>query len=245
MTGANEGKVEQCREAGFDIVFEDSEIVIVNKAAGLATQGGAKISRSLDVELSRYLGRKAHLVHRLDKDTAGLIIVAKDSRAAAKWSALISSGHVRKEYIAVCFGYPDVEGRRRVSGILKGQMRFRGRLLDAVTHFRVECTGELPLPDTQETLSLCVVRAVLETGRMHQIRVHLAAVRCPIVADDKYGDFAQNRAARKLGINRLHLAATALSLPLGGGRRSFEVPLPPHMQRTLSLLPVQSSSGEY
>ena len=234
----HEGRGGRCQ--GFDVVFEDSEIVLVNKAAGLATQGGAGVGRSLDVELSRYLGHKAHLVHRLDKDTAGLIVVAKDSRAAAKWSALISSAQVRKEYTAVCFGYPVIDGKRCEEGTLKSTLPQHGRLLNAATHFRVERTGDLPLPGTQEALSVCVVCATLDTGRTHQIRLHLAAAACPIVADDKHGDFAQNRLARKVGVNRLHLAAVAIALPLAGKMHSFEVPLPPHMQRTLSLLPPQS-----
>ena len=221
---------------GFDVVFEDSEVVIVNKASGLATQGGAKVGRSLDVELSRYLGHKAHLVHRLDKDTAGLIVAAKDTQSAANWSRLIASGQVTKEYTAVCFGYPVVDGRRQDAGVLKTAVMQHGRLLNATTHFRVERTGELAVPVTQEALFLCVVCATLGTGRTHQIRLHLARACCPVVADDKHGDFAQNRLVRKVGIKRLHLAAVTLSLPIKGKMRRFEVPLPPHMQRTLSLL---------
>ena len=223
---------------GFDIVFENSEIVLVNKAAGLAVQGGERVSHSLDVELSRYMGHKAHLVHRLDKDTAGLILVAKDAPSAAKWSALISSRHVQKRYIAVCFGYPVVQGKRCPRGVLKSAVSVKGRCLMAQTHFSVERTAVLPLCSGDKPLELCVVRAVLDTGRTHQIRVQLAAAGCPIIADDKHGDFALNRAAGKLGIRRLQLAATSLKLPLEGGVRTFTIEPPPHIERTLSLIGV-------
>lgn len=230
-----EGKRREGVPAGFAVVFEDSEIVIVNKNAGLATQGGAGVVHSLDVELSRYLGHKAHLVHRLDKDTAGLIVVAKDSRAAAKWSAVLSQGQVKKEYIAVCFGYPVVRGMRRQSGTLESQVASRARLLAATTHFQVEKTATLSVPSTDDAVDLCVIRAVLGTGRTHQIRLQLAQALCPVVADDKHGDFAQNRLVRKLKIKRLQLAAVRLDLPLEGKVRTFTVPLPPHIQSTLSL----------
>ena len=89
---------------GLTILYEDEEIFVINKNSGLAVQGGANVKHSIDVDFADEIGQKIFLVHRLDKDTAGLMIVAKNPAAAAKWTKLISGKTVKKEYIAICAG---------------------------------------------------------------------------------------------------------------------------------------------
>ena len=84
----------------FSIIYEDDEILLINKEEGVSVQGGAGISHSLDEDLSKQLGYKIYLVHRLDKETAGILIVAKSSMAASKWTNLLSTNQVQKEYIS-------------------------------------------------------------------------------------------------------------------------------------------------
>ena len=86
------------------IIYENSEIFIINKKAGMPVQGGEKILHSLDTELAKQTGQKVYLVHRLDKETSGLMIAAKNPAAANKWTKLIGSKEVKKEYIAICIG---------------------------------------------------------------------------------------------------------------------------------------------
>ena len=92
--------------ATFSIVFQNDEIIIVNKPNGVSVQGGVGISHPLDKELALQLGQPVHLVHRLDKETSGLLIVAKNAAAATKWTSLIGSKQVKKEYTAICVGHP-------------------------------------------------------------------------------------------------------------------------------------------
>ena len=86
------------------IIYENDEILVINKPCGLAVQGGQGVKNSLDVLLPAQLGYTVYLVHRLDKETSGLMVVAKSSQAANKWISLLTSGEVRKEYIALCGG---------------------------------------------------------------------------------------------------------------------------------------------
>ena len=100
------------------ILFEDDEIFVINKPSGVAVQGGEGIAHPLDEEFSRQVGFPVHLVHRLDKETCGLMIVAKDSKAAAKWIELISTKAVQKEYTAICFGEPTINGKKQKNGVI-------------------------------------------------------------------------------------------------------------------------------
>ncbi len=206
------------------ILFENSELLLINKESGVSVQGGAGISHPLDKELAAQLGYPVYLVHRLDKDTAGLLLVAKSSSAAAKWSTLISSHRVKKEYLAICLG--DIHGK----GSLVGTVEAHGRTQQAELHYIIEGNSQISLPDSTNKLSLSLVRVTLGTGRMHQIRIQLAQAGAPIAADDQHGDFKQNKLLRKLGIKKLQLAAVRLCLPIEGADRSFEIPLPAHMQ---------------
>lgn len=230
------------------IVYENSEILIVNKNAGLAVQGGQDVRNPLDSILSRQLGAKVFPVHRLDKETSGLLVVAKSSAAAGLWTRLIASGQVRKEYQALCLGLlhglePDVAVGR--SGRLSRRVQVDGEAKAAETFYKVEglfpAAANSQLAQTLVALGQAPVFSllglVLGTGRTHQIRIHLAQAGCPILADDKHGNFKANRLVRRaLGIRTLQLAATRLTLPLEGRAATFEVPLPAHMACALEAL---------
>ncbi|MBO4534246.1 MAG: RNA pseudouridine synthase [Treponema sp.] len=192
------------------IIYENSEIFIINKKAGMPVQGGEKIAHPLDEELSRQTGQKVYLVHRLDKDTSGLMIVAKTPAAANKWTKLIGSKEVEKEYVAVCIGK-----LAQKQGVINEDLVQHGQVKKAVTHYKVLEEKELEWEDQKITLSK--VSLVLQTGRMHQIRIHLARQGCPIAGDDQHGNFRMNKVLKKAaGIKQLQLFSVRLTIPLDG-----------------------------
>ena len=249
------------------ILFEDDEIFVINKPAGLSVQGGEGVAHPLDEEFSKQVGFRVHLVHRLDKETCGLMVVAKNAKAASKWIELISSKQVQKEYTAICFGEPLINGRKQKSGVISGAVVKKNgkneREQTAVTNFSVEkvWTVEIPAPmpseqkktwngenvtstqlsDRSASLGECnaplserqfltfsKIRLKLGTGRMHQIRIHLASVGSPICGDDKHGNFKLNKLAKKhLKIKNLLLCSQKLTIPQKDGKtRTFEIALP-------------------
>ncbi len=204
---------------GLTILYEDEEIFVISKKSGLAVQGGANIKHSIDVDFADEIGQKIFLVHRLDKDTAGLMIVAKNPAAAAKWTKLISGKTVKKEYIAICAG--TIEPKK---GIICEKIVQHGEEKKAVTNYEVEKEIET------ECGKLSQIRLLLETGRMHQIRIHLAKNSCPIAGDDQHGNFKLNKQLKKtLGIKKLLLASVKLTVPLQSKNQVFEIPLPEYM----------------
>ena len=209
------------------VLYEDDEIYVINKPAGLSVQGGQGVKHSLDNDFAQQVGAKVYLVHRLDKDTSGLMIVAKSPFAASKWTKLISSKAVKKEYIAICVGK-----MKDKKGVITENLIQHGSEKSAVTYFTVEeeknFTTEI---EGYENISLSFLRLKLETGRMHQIRIHLAKNGCPIAGDDQHGNFKLNKALKKaLKIKSLLLASVRLTLPLNGRESVFEIELPPHMK---------------
>lgn len=209
------------------VLYEDDEIYVINKPAGLSVQGGQGVKHSLDNDFALQTGQKVYLVHRLDKDTSGLMIVAKSPFAASKWTKLISSKAVKKEYIAICAGK-----MKDKKGVITENLIQHGSEKSAVTYFTVEeeknFTTEI---EGYENISLSFLRLKLETGRMHQIRIHLAKNGCPIAGDDQHGNFKLNKALKKaLKIKSLLLASVRLTLPLNGRESVFEIELPPHMK---------------
>lgn len=217
--------------SGFSVIFEDEEIFVINKDSGYPVQGGAGISHSLDDDLSKQAGYRVHLVHRLDKDTAGLMIVAKDGKSAAKWTKLIQSKAVKKEYDALCFGTPLVKGKKADKGILTSTVDAHGRTQEAQTFFEVKKQGKITFEDEEKTsCDVSLVHLTLGTGRMHQIRIQMAKAMCPLCGDDQHGNFKLNKKLRKLGGKKLCLASVRLTLPVEGKDVVFESPLPSHMQ---------------
>ena len=201
-----------------DIVYEDDSCIVVNKPAGLATQGGQGIAVSLDDILAASFAERPLLVHRLDRDTSGLVLVAKNKPAAAAFSRLLGGEGrgVVKRYLAVCKGAPEP-----AEGTIRLDLDVRGSTRKSETRYRlVEAFGG-------EGFSLLELE--LGTGRMHQIRRHLAMTGNPVLGDDKHGAFALNRALRKShGLRRLLLHASRIVVPETpcGLRVDVEVPPP-------------------
>ncbi|MDR3312394.1 MAG: RluA family pseudouridine synthase [Spirochaetaceae bacterium] len=206
------------------ILYQDDAILVINKPAGLAVQGGVGIVRSVDTVLAEVTGTKVFPVHRLDKDTSGILVVAKSAAAAAVWAPLLASGGAQKEYAALCLEFPP-----HPQGTLDSAVGKIGAEKSAVTRYRTLRTTR------RGGVRFSLLAVTLGTGRTHQIRIHLAGAGCPILGDDRYGDFAANRAAaRHMAVKRLCLAACSLTIPLAGERRTFTVDLPEHMRRAIT-----------
>jgi 23S rRNA pseudouridine955/2504/2580 synthase len=211
-----------------EVLFENDECVVLNKPAGLPVQGGAGVTFSLDsilrnpgncLEPAVRLDGKGRLLltHRLDRDTSGVLLAAKGREAAAKFSVLFASGRetVRKCYLAVCAGKP-----QPLSGIITINLDIRGKSKTAETGYTRLSGGDLPGKDAEFSL----LELELGTGRMHQIRRHLRQIGCPVLGDDKYGDFALNKALRKQGaVKHLLLHASRLVIANAG----IDVSTPP------------------
>jgi 23S rRNA pseudouridine955/2504/2580 synthase len=184
------------------ILRESPSLLIALKPAGMSVQPGEKAGRCLIDVLSEELGYRPFLLHRLDRDTEGVIALAKDREAASRWSKALEARSARKLYAAVVAGrLPEKAGR------ISDDILTRGERQKAVTEYRV--CGEWESGGRAFSL----LELELGTGRMHQIRIHLAGRSCPILGDDKHGDWKLNKeAARGLGVKKLMLFARSLSL---------------------------------
>ena len=202
-----------------DIIYEDSSCIVINKPAGLAVQGGKGVGVSLDSVLAENWPQRPLLVHRLDRDTSGLILVAKTKEAARHFSRLLGEERaVIKRYTAVCRGRP-----AEPEGVIKAELDVRGAVKSSETHYRllsVSGGGEFSLLELE-----------LGTGRMHQIRRHLALTGTPVLGDDKYGDFNLNHHLRKtVKLRNLLLHASRLIIP----PLDLSAPLPGYFQDVLT-----------
>ncbi len=220
------------------VLYRDDWVIALNKPPGLAVQGGTGQSRHLDAMLEALRFEAAEpprLVHRLDKDTSGVLLLGRSREAAKRLAAAFRSREARKLYWAIVVGVPDPPEGRIDLALTKGGGAGREKMREdaaegrrAVTRYRViDALGE-----TAAWLALMPL-----TGRTHQLRAHCAALGTPILGDGKYGGrkaFAAGDALSK----RLHLHARAISLPHPAGQRLLEVtaPLPPHMAETLDFL---------
>lgn len=207
------------------ILYENDEIYVINKPAGLAVQGGQGVSHSLDVDFAKQVASKVYLVHRLDKDTYGLMIVAKSPAAANKWTKLVGGKQAVKEYVAICAG-----SLKQKKGIIQDDVIQHGEQKAAVTHYEVEKEWVLDIPADEEKgtpacqIHMSQIRLKLETGRMHQIRIHLAKQGCPIAGDDQHGNFKVNKLLKKYHkIKTLQLCSQKLTIPVEGKRLEFNV----------------------
>ncbi len=226
------------------IIYQDDDLFVLNKPHGLPVQGGPGITRHLDGALDALRFDSPHrprLVHRLDRDTSGVLLIARSPGVAAKLAASFRGRDMEKTYWAVVAGRPlPVEGRidqplKRVGGD-RGERTAMAERDDpegarAVTDYQT-------LDHAAQKLAWLELKPI--TGRTHQLRVHCVAIRAPILGDIKYQQPDQNDAflATIEGLSRdLHLHARALHLPHpSGGWLTVEADLPPHMADTFSTL---------
>jgi 23S rRNA pseudouridine955/2504/2580 synthase len=215
------------------VVFEDAAILVVDKPSGVAVHGGSGVSYGVieSLRASRPQAKVLELAHRLDRDTSGLLMVAKKRSALVELHRMLRDGEVRKVYLAV----------------VKGAFARKGAELRESLHKYVTASGERRVSVHEEGMSavtrvrrlksaarFSVLEAELLTGRTHQIRVHLAHAGHPIVGDDKYGDFALNRELKTRLM--LHAALLAFRHPLSGEPMKLEAPLPPEMSAFVDAL---------
>jgi 23S rRNA pseudouridine955/2504/2580 synthase len=228
----------------FGVLYEDADLLAVDKPAGLAVHPGTGIEGATLVEMSRaYLKVpddlpatefRASPAHRLDRDTSGVVLVAKTRQAMVALTALFTEGdEVKKTYLALVKGkmprdagtvdLPLAEHEQTARSKAQRGVNFQ----DAVTRWKV-------LASTKEVSLLSVG---IETGRTHQIRRHLEAIGHPVAGDRRYGDFAWNRLARtRWGLRRMALHAFRLTLPhpVRGGPLRLEAPLPAELVEALA-----------
>ena len=223
------------------VLFEDDALIAVDKPAGLAAHGGSGIALGLIEQLraARPAASFLELVHRLDRATSGVLLVAKKRSALVALHAQLREGSVDKRYLVLVRG-PWRDAKRKVDLPLfkfstrEGERRVRvedaGR--PAVTTFRRERTWPRHDPP------LALLEAELETGRTHQIRVHLAHLGHPLAGDDKYGDFAWNKALAREGLKRMFLHAARVSFvhPASGETMTLAAALPAELAGFLEAL---------
>ncbi len=215
------------------MLYRDEFAIVLNKPPGLAVQGGSGTERHLDglLDALRFDGaERPRLVHRLDRDTSGALVIARTGAAAAFLTRAFRDKAARKIYWAIVVGLPKPDEGRIGLPLAKtpgrGGERVRPDPDDgkhAVTYYRViESAGE-----RASWLALLPV-----TGRTHQLRAHCAAIGTPILGDGKYGAAAAHIAGVP-GSRRLHLHAREIAIPLPqGGALRVTAPLPPHMRET-------------
>lgn len=222
------------------IVFEDEFLLALNKPSGVASHGGSGISHGA-IETLRALrpGKMLELVHRLDRDTSGLLIVAKKRSALTELQALLREDHgagIIKHYQTLLVGrMPD--GVMTVDAPLHVGLRQGGERHVQVNAIGKPSVSHFTVLERRGGHSLCQVR--IETGRTHQIRVHAQHIGHPVAADDKYGDEAVNKRLREqVGLKRLFLHAASLEFRLDNGQRPYllQAPLAPELVQALERL---------
>jgi 23S rRNA pseudouridine1911/1915/1917 synthase len=229
----------QAEDISLNVLYEDKHMIVINKPAGLVVhpavgnETGTLVNALLHhcKDLTGIGGEiRPGIVHRLDKDTSGVMVIAKNEASMAELSRQFKEREISKDYLTIVWGVPygkrgTIEttiGRHPVHRKKMAANVRNGR--EAVSHFEViEALGEAAL-----------VRVKIETGRTHQIRVHMAHIKHPVLGDTVYG---RGRAsAIKAGRQMLHAARLALNHPKTGKPMTFEAPLPDDMQELLRSL---------
>ena len=244
---SSENRAQAVPAREFTIIYEDDALLVIDKPAGTAVHGGSGVSFGVieQIRRARPEARYLELVHRLDKDTSGLLMIAKKRSALVKLHEAIRNDHPKKIYLALgvgklpndsfhvklpLFKYTGAQGEKMVRVSEEGQsahtiFRVLNRFSDGLLH-------QVGLSD------LTFVEATLKTGRTHQIRVHLQSQQCPIAGDERYGDYQANKRLQKLGLKRMFLHAAELHLdhPLTGEKLILKAPLPQDLAQFVLML---------
>lgn len=230
------------------ILHEDAQVIVLNKPAGLAVQGGSGVTRHVDAMLDAFTdrhGRKPKLVHRLDRDTAGVLVVARTRTAAAFLARAFKARETRKLYWALVAGVPR-PSQGRISTYLAKEDDGAGDRMRVARHgdrgADHAVTNYILADQAGQKVSWLVMQPI--TGRTHQLRAHAAHIGHPIVGDPKYFNVENWELPGGLQ-NKLHLLARRIVIPHpDGGSLDVTAPLPPHMQQSWAVLGLDERSGE-
>ncbi|MBV2208214.1 MAG: RluA family pseudouridine synthase [Thermomonas sp.] len=222
------------------IVFEDARLLAINKPSGIASHGGSGISFGV-IESMRALrpNDNLELVHRLDRDTSGLLVLSKKRSALSELQRLLREDHgsgIEKRYLALLVGRMP-SGTMSVEAPLHVGLRQGGERHVQVNEAGKPSTSHFKLLERRGGQSYCEIH--IETGRTHQIRVHAQHIGHPVAGDDKYGDLAANKRLREqVGLKRLFLHASTLEFALDDGKTpySLNAPLVPELIEVLDRL---------
>jgi len=229
-------------ELATPILYEDEALLAIDKPAGVAVHGGSGIAFGVIEQLraARPDASFLELVHRLDRDTSGVLLVAKKRAALLALHASFRDGEVDKRYLVLAKGRwrsalrnVELPLTKFVTGAGERRVRIEhdgGKMAHTVFRRRQVWADSSP--------PLSLLEAELHTGRTHQIRVHLAHLGFPLAGDEKYGDFALNKALARQGLKRMFLHAWRLSLrhPVEARRLDFESPLPADLTAFIATL---------
>jgi 23S rRNA pseudouridine955/2504/2580 synthase len=244
----------------FPVLFEDESVLAIDKPAGVAVHGGSGVSFGVIEQLrqARPTARFLELVHRLDRETSGILLVAKKRSALTKLQDQFRERETGKTYLALVTGawpankkvidqplhkYLQADGERRVRIVAKDDPDgMRAITLVKVQELLPPPLGEgwgggAPLRQAgsggERDAAFSLLEVTIKTGRTHQIRVHLASAGHPIAGDDKYGDFELNKALARQGLKRMFLHAWRLQFdhPATGERIALQAPLPAELQK--------------
>ncbi|PCI25489.1 hypothetical protein COB57_02115 [Candidatus Peregrinibacteria bacterium] len=227
-------------------LFEDDDLLVLNKIAKIAVHPGSKHNAGktmLDIARAHTAQYNIKdfdttLVHRLDLETSGILIFAKNASILRKMNDLIQSRHVRKYYTALCYGVIEKDSGSITTSLERTESKERGTKIrvseeksakKAVTHYHV----------LKRFRDASLIKLKIDTGRMHQIRVHMKSIEHPILGDNQYGDFAMNKQLQKapLSLKRMFLHASEYQFthPITNKLIKLKAPLPPGLTQVVDI----------
>jgi len=230
--------VERMRQV---IVYEDENLLVLDKPAGVAVHGGSGVSFGVIEALrAQRPGESLELVHRLDRDTSGCLLIARNTRTLRTLHELLREGLFEKKYLALVQGKWEL-GRKRIDIPLRTDLRVGGERT-----VRPDPAGKPSLSEFRPVQFFGKRASLMEvslfTGRTHQIRVHAQHAGHPVAGDPKYGDEAFNAEMRAFGLSRMFLHAHSVSFQWpGGGEFSVNTPLPAELAATVDDLAAEKS----
>ena len=217
------------------ILHEDEGLIVLNKPAGWAVHGGSGVDFGIIecLRAARPGAGRMELVHRIDRDTSGCLLVAKRRSVLSALHEALRHERMRKRYLALVRGDFGSRRRRCESPLRRTEHRTGERIVRVHAEGKPSLTEFVPL---RAGTVASLVEARPRTGRTHQIRVHAANLHAPLAGDEKYGDREFNRLMRSYGLKRLFLHAASVSVRTAEGRMRFEAPLAPALAAVLECL---------
>jgi 23S rRNA pseudouridine955/2504/2580 synthase len=184
-----------------DILYQSDSLVFIDKPQGVSSQEGESAGKPVLYHFKKQYGYTPLLIHRLDRETSGVMVLAKNHAAASEWAPRMEGGAFSKTYFTFVFNEPP-----GISGTINEKLVQRGKNIQAITKYDRISSKII------DGMTVSLLRVSIDTGRMHQIRIHFNSRGFPIIADDRHGDFILNRVfSKRFGTKRLMLFSQSIS----------------------------------